>query len=85
MKFLSSSVAGLVSLLLTQAVAAPGSNDHGSHESGRSHSDLDKFINTQKKVALYGVLNNIGPDGAKVPGARNRICHCKSFKGWSRL
>lgn len=78
MKFLYSSVAGLVSLLLTQAVAAPGSNGHGSHdshdghewhESGLAHPDLDKFIKTQKKVALQGVLNNIGPDGAKVPGA----------------
>ncbi|KFY26544.1 hypothetical protein V493_04022 [Pseudogymnoascus sp. VKM F-4281 (FW-2241)] len=67
MKFLSSSVAGLVALLTSQAFATPGGYGHGSHGSGRSH--LDKFVRAEKKIALQGVLNNIGPDGAKVPGA----------------
>ena len=66
MKFLSS-VAGLVSLLASQAIAAPGENGHGSH--GSSPSQLDKFVTAEKKIALQGVLNNIGPDGAKVLGA----------------
>ncbi|KFZ10301.1 hypothetical protein V501_05247 [Pseudogymnoascus sp. VKM F-4519 (FW-2642)] len=71
MKFLSPSVAGLVSLLASHAIAAPGGNGdngHGSHGSSPS-SRLDKFVAAEKKIALQGVLNNIGPDGSRVPGA----------------
>lgn len=64
MKFLSPSFAGLVSLLASHAIAAPGESGHGSHG-----SSLDKFVTAEKKIALQGVLNNIGPDGSRVPGA----------------
>ena len=67
MKFLTPSVAGLVSLLASHAIAAPGGGDNG-HGSNPS-SGLDKFVTAEKKIALQGVLNNIGPDGSRVPGA----------------
>ncbi|OBT67060.1 hypothetical protein VE03_04402 [Pseudogymnoascus sp. 23342-1-I1] len=70
MKFLTPSVAGLVSLLASHAIAAPGDSGHGSHDShGSQPSKLDKFVTAEKKIALQGVLNNIGPDGSRVPGA----------------
>ena len=31
--------------------------------------DLNSFINTERAISLQGVKDNIGPDGAKVPGA----------------
>jgi len=31
--------------------------------------DLTSFINTERAISLQGVKDNIGPDGAKVPGA----------------
>lgn len=31
--------------------------------------DLDAFIAAERAIALQGVLDNIGPDGARVPGA----------------
>jgi len=60
MKLIFSSFAGLISLLASQAIAAP---------SERGSRGLDSFIAAERKVALQGALNNIGPDGSKVPGA----------------
>ncbi|OBT88251.1 hypothetical protein VE02_02771 [Pseudogymnoascus sp. 03VT05] len=71
MKFLPPSVTGLVSLLASTAIASPGggeNNGHGSHGSSPS-SRLDKFVTAEKKIALQGVLNSIGPDGSRVPEA----------------
>lgn len=54
--------------MASQAIAAPGGDQgHGGH--GSNPSQLDKFVSAEKKIALQGVLNNIGPDGALVPGA----------------
>ncbi|ETS75535.1 Glucoamylase P [Pestalotiopsis fici W106-1] len=35
----------------------------------RQTSTVDAFIDTERPIALQGILNNIGPDGAKVEGA----------------
>ncbi|GAP87391.1 putative glycosyl hydrolase family 15 [Rosellinia necatrix] len=32
-------------------------------------NDLDGFVEKQRAISLQGVLNNIGPDGSRVPGA----------------
>lgn len=50
-------VLGLLSCFFSQAVAAP------------SKRDLNSFIAAERVIALQGALDNIGPDGAKVPGA----------------
>ena len=31
--------------------------------------DVDSFVATERKIALQGALNNIGPNGSLVPGA----------------
>lgn len=41
--------------------------------SGNGNSSLNYFVATEKKIALQGVLNNIGPDGSKVAGAGNYV------------
>lgn len=56
----SKTLAGLVSLLCSQAFAAPAEF---------AKRDLTSFIASEKTVSLQGALNNIGPDGSKVPGA----------------
>jgi glucoamylase len=54
-------IAGLLaSLLCSPTFAAPA--DVGKR-------DLTSFITSERAVALQGALNNIGPDGSKVPGA----------------
>jgi len=60
MRLHSSSVAGLLSLFCSGAVAAPA-------EIGAR--DLSSFISSERAISLQGALNNIGPDGSKVPGA----------------
>ncbi|KAI9839170.1 MAG: hypothetical protein M1819_003163 [Sarea resinae] len=40
-----------------------------SHEFLHRRATVDSFIATESPIALQGVLNNIGPNGAKVPGA----------------
>lgn len=34
-----------------------------------SARDLNSFVTSERAVALQGVFNNVGPDGAKAPGA----------------
>lgn len=53
-------IAGLISLLCSQAFAAPA-------EIGKR--DLNSFVASERAIALQGALNNIGPDGSQVPGA----------------
>jgi glucoamylase len=60
MHFSSSSFVGLVSLLLSQAIAAP---------SGLHARDVDSFVAAERPIALQGALNNIGPNGSRVAGA----------------
>jgi glucoamylase len=55
--------AGLVSLLCTQVIAAPS-----SHLNARSA--LDDFVTKESAISLQGALDNIGPDGSEVPGAK---------------
>jgi glucoamylase len=55
-----SSFVPVISLLISQAVAAP---------SDIRARDLDSFIASERAIALQGVLNNIGPDGSKAEGA----------------
>ncbi|KUJ06868.1 1, 4-alpha-D-glucan glucohydrolase [Mollisia scopiformis] len=50
-------VIGLLTCFLSQAIAAPGKRD------------LTSFTAAERAIALQGALNNIGPDGVKVPGA----------------
>ncbi|KAF8855324.1 1, 4-alpha-D-glucan glucohydrolase [Acephala macrosclerotiorum] len=50
-------VLGLLSCFFSQSIAAP------------SKRDLDSFVAAERVIALQGALDNIGPDGAKVPGA----------------
>ncbi|EHL00123.1 putative Glucoamylase P [Glarea lozoyensis 74030] len=75
----SSSVAGVLSLLCSQAVAFS--------LRGR---DLESFIAAERAIALQGVLNNIGPDGSQVAGAGNYIIASPSkedpdyFFTWTR-
>lgn len=59
MYLLSSSVAAAC-LLCSQVSAV--SIDLGAR-------DLDSFVSSERANALQGALNNIGPDGAAVPGA----------------
>lgn len=35
----------------------------------RQTSSIDAFIDIERPIALQGILDNIGPDGAKVAGA----------------
>jgi glucoamylase len=56
----SKTLAGLVSLLCSQALAAPAEV---------AKRDLNSFVTSERAIALQGALNNIGPDGSKVPGA----------------
>jgi glucoamylase len=60
MYLLSSSVAAACLLGAQQVIAAP--TELGAR-------DLNSFIASERIFALQGVLNNIGPDGADVPGA----------------
>lgn len=39
----------------------------------RASTNLDDFISLEKPIALEGILANIGPDGARVPGAESGI------------
>jgi glucoamylase len=60
MHFPSSSFVGLVSLLLSQAIAAP---------TELNARDLSSFVAAERVIALQGALNNIGPNGSRVAGA----------------
>jgi glucoamylase len=60
MYFPSRIIAGLISLLCSQALAAPA-------EIGKR--DLNSFVASERAISLQGALDNIGPDGSKVPGA----------------
>jgi len=51
---------GFTSLLAGRAFAAP---------SELRSRDLNSFVASERAIALQGALNNIGPDGSKVPGA----------------
>ncbi|KAH8594506.1 1, 4-alpha-D-glucan glucohydrolase [Bisporella sp. PMI_857] len=59
--FLKSYAVGLFSLWCAGTGAAP--------TEGIGKRDLNSFIESQRKISLQGVLNNIGPDGVKAPGA----------------
>jgi hypothetical protein len=54
------SLVGLVSLLISQSLAAP---------SDLRSRDLTSFIAAERAISLQGALNNIGPNGPAVPGA----------------
>ena len=60
MHLLSSSIVAACLLCAQQVIAAP--TELGAR-------DLTSFIASERKFALQGVLNNIGPDGANVSGA----------------
>jgi hypothetical protein len=60
MHFSSSPFVGLVSLLLSQAIAAP---------SELRPRDVNSFVAEERPIALQGALNNIGPNGSRVAGA----------------
>ena len=59
-------VIGATGLLAQQVLAVPSAN-----VSNISFTDvqLSNFIAKNRPVALQGILDNIGPDGAKVAGA----------------
>ncbi len=59
MRFTAST--SLFSLLCARALAAPSI--------GLQTRDLNAFVTSEKAAALQGALNNIGPNGSKVPGA----------------
>lgn len=65
MLFYSTAVA--LSLLYSQAIAI------SPRDEAASFSNLNSFISSERKTALQGVLNNIGPDGSKVSGAGNYV------------
>lgn len=66
-KMLLSSIVTLLSLLCVPALAT------SPRDSAASYSNLDSFIASERKIALQGVLNNIGPDGSKASGAGNYV------------
>lgn len=55
-------VIGATGLLVQQALAIP-------QDAPCVDEQLSSFIVKNRPVALQGILNNIGPDGAKVAGA----------------
>lgn len=60
--FLLTQVIGATSWLAQQALAIPQNALYVDEQ-------LSSFIVKNRPVALQGILNNIGPDGAKVAGA----------------
>lgn len=59
-------VIGTTGLFVQQAIAiSSASVHHATHVNEK----LSSFIAKNRPVALQGILNNIGPDGAKVAGA----------------
>ncbi|KAB8298302.1 hypothetical protein EYC80_002031 [Monilinia laxa] len=74
----------ILSLLFSQAISI------SPRESAASYSNLNKFIASERRIALQGVLNNIGPDGSKVAGAGNYVVASPSkmnpdyFYTWTR-
>lgn len=46
---------------------------HGACSSLGDAWELEKYIKTERVIALQGVLDNIGPNGVKVPGAGRGI------------
>ncbi|RAL61125.1 hypothetical protein DID88_010464 [Monilinia fructigena] len=76
--------ATILSLLFSQAIAI------SPRESAASYSNLNTFIASERRIALQGVLNNIGPDGSKVAGAGNYVVASPSktnpdyFYTWTR-
>jgi len=61
--YFSPSIVGLVPLLCTRVIAAPS-----PHLDARS--PLDDFVSKESAISLQGALNNIGPDGSLVQGAK---------------
>jgi len=51
---------GLALLLIAQTFAVPAE---------LAARDVNSFVSSERKIALQGALNNIGPDGSAVPGA----------------
>ena len=60
MHFTSASFVGLLSLLLSLAIAAP---------TELNARDLSSFVAAERVIALQGALDNIGPNGSRVAGA----------------
>ena len=59
----------LLSAALTSVIASPV-----QHEPRQTASaSLSAFLTTESPIALQGVLNNIGADGADAPGAKAGI------------
>ena len=58
------------SLVLVPCLGFPA-EDH--HSRPWATGSLDSFISSQSPIALQGVLNNIGPNGAKVSGAASGL------------
>ena len=46
----------------------------------RASVSIDSFIAAESPIALQGILNNIGPDGAKAAGAAPGIVVASPFK-----
>lgn len=63
------SAAAVLCLLCSPGLAASTKN----WPTGNGNASLNAFIAAEKKIALQGVLNNIGPDGSKVAGAGNYV------------
>ncbi|KAF7869951.1 hypothetical protein EAF04_004735 [Stromatinia cepivora] len=78
------STTAVLSLLYSQAIAI------SPRDSDASYNNLNSFIASERKIALQGVLNNIGPDGSKVSGAGNYVVASPSkanpdyFYTWTR-
>jgi len=60
MLLLTYQVVSLVTLFCCGAGAAP---------TELKPRDLSSFVALERAIAIQGVLNNIGPDGSKAPGA----------------
>lgn len=54
---------------LLAALAAASLRETAAKPLGRSDDGLAAQIETENKIALQGVLNNLGPDGSQAPGA----------------
>ena len=57
---------GAASLLLEPCFCLSAEHDQPDK---RATGSLDSYISSESSIALQGVLNNIGPNGTKVPGA----------------
>lgn len=59
-------IIGITGLFVQYGLAIPSPTVQNEP---RTDTSLSSFLSSESPIALKGILDNIGPDGAKVPGA----------------